>query len=1064
MRITRINFCFRISLIIVVLLGSKMSLAQSKVAFVTAHTRDICSANNDVLKGNQLVMLNVEGPEDGAWCFSYSIDGRAEVIANENELINSNVYSLRMSIKNESNKNRDYSVRIVRAWREGDIMLEIDNDRSTRIIPVLSLPKIEIDDYDSIVKLSTEHEYVFRVADDSEYFLNVPSSCELLSTDETYEGFDLVVTINIRWPSVGGNYVIDIQESNIMDCYSDKEHIAVECVDKVVVTMPEQYYACEGNSAILKPMYDVDSDATFSWSTGATTSSIEVSDEGDYSVSVFSALEGVTKKLNTRFSYAQKPIINLDDIYVKEDSRFLDLSLSNDNSTFLWSTGSNTSSTKIIESGAYNVVVTSDAGCENTKSFTVRNKSELFTIDLVSEFKICKDETLRIVPKTSIIQNYKYVWNNGSDKSSIVVSTSGLYSVDIFDDFSYKQSASVDLTVEDPYSIISIEDKYVLQENEIIAVSIPGSDLKYKWSTGETRSSINISKKGKYFVEVTTSIGCVSRKEFEVWNQSDYFQITSESVQHVCKNEDYLISAETNIDQNYTYRWNTGEQTKSIKVSDPGVYHVVVTDDNSYAQEKDIELVVHEYPIISDLEESYVLKENSSVDIEMPDNGLFYNWSTGDTTPNVSINTSGDFFLEVSNNYSCKTKKEFRIRDAADMFSISMPGAVDACANNLIKLSPSLSIDQNYSYEWSTGETTKSIDVTTDGVYTVMVKDDLQFSQQASTKLTIHPLPIVDLGSDKILWGSETITIDAGAGAEKYKWNTGAEEQKIDVSESGEYSVDVTNEYGCESNGAINLVINKGTRFQPRIDVFSVPDELLQEADENVYYMCQGNSLVLRAVVESGVIAGDPVYMWSGSTKTESFISIDKAGIYELSVFDMYSNEMKTSVEVVLSPAPIVDLGLDIIGTHSPSVVLDAGGVDVKYKWSTDEISQFITVDKPGEYSVVITNEYGCSGKDDIDVSFFEGYPYVGLPNVFSPNNDGLNDEIKLIGVNYKEVELSIFNRLGVRVFYTKNSDVAWDGRYKGVMQDSDNYVYTLKITHLDNYKELKYGGFILIH
>lgn len=76
--------------------------------------------------------------------------------------------------------------------------------------------------------------------------------------------------------------------------------------------------------------------------------------------------------------------------------------------------------------------------------------------------------------------------------------------------------------------------------------------------------------------------------------------------------------------------------------------------------------------------------------------------------------------------------------------------------------------------------------------------------------------------------------------------------------------------------------------------------------------------------------------------------------------------------------------------------------------------------------------------------SLFSGE--LAIPTAFSPNGDGFNDLFRLLGgKGVQEVELSIFNRWGERVFHTTDLRGAWDGTYKGKLQNSGVFAYTLK-------------------
>lgn len=67
------------------------------------------------------------------------------------------------------------------------------------------------------------------------------------------------------------------------------------------------------------------------------------------------------------------------------------------------------------------------------------------------------------------------------------------------------------------------------------------------------------------------------------------------------------------------------------------------------------------------------------------------------------------------------------------------------------------------------------------------------------------------------------------------------------------------------------------------------------------------------------------------------------------------------------------------------------------------------------------------------------------LPNAFSPNNDGVNDELKMFVQNDVYVQsFVLFNRFGEKVFEATEASPAWDGTYKGIKSDAGTYVYMI--------------------
>ncbi len=87
----------------------------------------------------------------------------------------------------------------------------------------------------------------------------------------------------------------------------------------------------------------------------------------------------------------------------------------------------------------------------------------------------------------------------------------------------------------------------------------------------------------------------------------------------------------------------------------------------------------------------------------------------------------------------------------------------------------------------------------------------------------------------------------------------------------------------------------------------------------------------------------------------------------------------------------------------------------------------------------------------------------VYVPTGFTPNNDGRNDVLRVIGTTVKKLEFGIYNRWGQRIFYTTDIRRGWDGTIKGMQQNSGTYVYYLKAELIDGSTRIKKGTITLI-
>jgi gliding motility-associated-like protein len=144
---------------------------------------------------------------------------------------------------------------------------------------------------------------------------------------------------------------------------------------------------------------------------------------------------------------------------------------------------------------------------------------------------------------------------------------------------------------------------------------------------------------------------------------------------------------------------------------------------------------------------------------------------------------------------------------------------------------------------------------------------------------------------------------------------------------------------------------------------------------------------------------------------------------------------------VVVLESPQVNLGNDTLLPTGATMVLDAGE-HAAWEWSTGETSQTIEIDGAGTYTVIVTNEYGCTATDEILVTMD-----IGIPNFFTPNNDGINDtwEIPYLE-NVPQARVYIYDRFGNLVTSYLYGNGGWDGMRNGQPAGVDTYWYVIEM------------------
>ena len=97
-------------------------------------------------------------------------------------------------------------------------------------------------------------------------------------------------------------------------------------------------------------------------------------------------------------------------------------------------------------------------------------------------------------------------------------------------------------------------------------------------------------------------------------------------------------------------------------------------------------------------------------------------------------------------------------------------------------------------------------------------------------------------------------------------------------------------------------------------------------------------------------------------------------------------------------------------------------------------------------YYLEVTTAAGCSDVDSVRVLVV---PAVFIPNSFTPNNDGTNDQWRIPALAaYPTCEVEIFNRYGQRIFYSRGYTSPWDGTFQQKAQPVGNYVYVIRLNN----------------
>jgi gliding motility-associated-like protein len=115
---------------------------------------------------------------------------------------------------------------------------------------------------------------------------------------------------------------------------------------------------------------------------------------------------------------------------------------------------------------------------------------------------------------------------------------------------------------------------------------------------------------------------------------------------------------------------------------------------------------------------------------------------------------------------------------------------------------------------------------------------------------------------------------------------------------------------------------------------------------------------------------------------------------------------------------------------------------NLEYLWSDGSNTQSLFISDKGEYWVEVSNG-SCIQRAYVKVEE-ACYPVIHVPNAFSPNNDGDNDQFQVFGTRLFNYRISIYNKWGNLVFVSNDINQSWDGIVAGDLGNIGSYIYRI--------------------
>lgn len=639
--------------------------------------------------------------------------------------------------------------------------------------------------------------------------------------------------------------------------------------------------------------------------------------------------------------------------------------------TYLWSTGSTSQNIFNLHTGTYTVTVTDSNGCTYPYSAVVLNQPGTLTVqNAVVTNENCGNGNGAInLMITGSTAPYTYHWTNGATTQDLTSLHADDYSVTITSNQGC--TATWTSTVNNIANGMSLSWQIT---NEICSNGMGSIDLMvsggnapytYVWSDGPITQDRTTLSAGSYVCTVTDNTNCHSFTDtIEVNNHAASMHASTTTTNETCGNSQGSINLTvTGGALPLTFLWSNTATTEDLTGLATGTYSYTVTDAN--------DCIITGSAIINNL--SGTLNVAAVITDEHCNNNLGainltvsggtapydFLWSGSQTSEDLTALSSGNFSCTITDDNGCNiTTGLLNVADNPGTLEIaSMIVTNEVCDNNHGQINMTVSGGTSpYTYLWSNALTTQDLINLTSGTYSVTVSDNGGCSVLGHTVVSningafsIVSSTITDEHCDNGQ-GAIDLFVQGGTTPYTYVWSNGASTQDLSNISAGNYSVYVSDNGGCTTNG-IYAVNNQGSLFQ--ITHATLTDEVC------------GSGAGAINITHSGGTAPF-LYHWSNGALVEDLTGL-AAGTYSITITDVFGCTAVEAYTLTNNPGTMVLSGNatdESCGNGLGAVNLNVfgGAVPYDYSWNNGAISQDISGLHGGTYSVTVSDAFGCAG------------------------------------------------------------------------------------------------------
>ena len=596
--------------------------------------------------------------------------------------------------------------------------------------------------------------------------------------------------------------------------------------------------------------------------------------------------------------------------------------------------------------------------------------------------------------------------------------------------------------------------------------------VQYQWANGQSGSQIAGLQGGNYQVTAIDANGCVAKGNFNLTSPPGISAQIKGFAPACNQNNGWLrVTSLLNATMPVSYLWNTGANTDSIGGLSPGFYQVVIQDSNGCTLTWDTTLtMITPFAVQANIKEVSCPGSSDGQIVLTISQGLppyQVQWTNGAFGTNLSNLPPNTYSCNISDASGCSVFRQFTLATPPNIdttFSQIIPPTCFGEATGSIRLGIVVGT-RSFTVSWNDGQTGLTRQNIVSGTYLATVVDSFGCQKQYTfvvpdgAKLS-YTTTISEISCENTHDGSISILPQGGTPPYSFFWSNGSTQSTVTNLIPGTYVVRITESGGCSKQDSFVLMAPQPLLANPQL----VP--------EHCYLGATNGSIRLNPTGSRPPLR----VSWNDGDTTQLRNNLS-SGWYRFTLTNSVGCQAIDSVFVPFLPPPAPrflttpNLPAQIVyGQHVTMAVLNPQ-VGTTYRWTigTTVISGAnitFQAERTGNYDVTVEaiDSLGCRAFFSVGNISVQAEHHVYVPTGFTPNGDLINDTWTVVATGSKQIELKLFNRWGMLVFQSSESEnnLLWDGKFNGEDAPEGVYVWYYESIGVDNSIKIDTGTLTL--